>query len=155
MQKRMQDHPLSSEQIRQLLYTAPVGVLTTINPEGYPYATPVHFIYYQNKIYSHGLARGEKISNLLACPQVGFTVYNMQGLLFGDTPCQTNTAYESVIMTGTARLIQQLEQKEDILSHIVAKYTPNLQGQAMMTSAIAATAIIEMVPHTCSGKYYR
>ncbi len=155
MQKRMQEHPLSPEQIRQLLHTAPVGVLTTMNSEGYPYSTPVHFLYHQNKIYIHGLARGEKINNLSARPQVGFTVYNMQGLLLGDSPCQTNTAYESVIMTGTARLIQQIEQKGDILSHIVAKYTPHLKGQTLPASAIAATAIIEMIPRTCSGKYYR
>jgi hypothetical protein len=66
MQYRMKKHPLSEEQITEVLEKTPVGNIATINENGSPYVLPVHHVYHDNKIFIHGLPRGQKISNVFS-----------------------------------------------------------------------------------------
>ena len=61
MQNRMKKNQLNEEQITEILIKSPVGNIATINENGYPYVVPVHFIYYEGKVYFHGLPIGQKI----------------------------------------------------------------------------------------------
>lgn len=82
MQYRMRTHPLSQEQIEKLLKESQAGTLATINTDGTPYITPIHFVYEKNHIYMHGLPAGQKISNIKNNPAVCFNIYHMDCLLF-------------------------------------------------------------------------
>ena len=64
MQNRMKTHKLSEVQIHQLLERSQIGSLATLNFDGTPYVTPMHFVYYQNAIFAHGLPKGKKIDNI-------------------------------------------------------------------------------------------
>ncbi len=64
MQGRMKSHQLTERQIESLLLEEQVGRLATINANGFPYITPVHFIYFNKKIHIHGLNKGQKIDNI-------------------------------------------------------------------------------------------
>jgi hypothetical protein len=110
----MKTHPLTEERLNHLLANAQTGNLATLNPDGTPYITPVHFVYSDGKIYIHGLIKGQKIDNIVRDGKVGFSVYDMCGLLLDSegTPCGTNTRYESVIVTGTAALLGDAEAKK-------------------------------------------
>ncbi|WP_291106045.1 MULTISPECIES: pyridoxamine 5'-phosphate oxidase family protein [unclassified Dysgonomonas] len=74
MQGRMKHHQLSKIEIDDVLKKAEVGRIGTHNENGYPYVVPVHFIVYDEKIYIHGLIKGQKISNLTKNDKVGFEV---------------------------------------------------------------------------------
>ena len=52
----------------------------------------------------HGLPAGQKLANLKTDPRICFTVYEMRGLLVDpdEKPCDTNTAYVSAVVQGTA-----------------------------------------------------
>jgi hypothetical protein len=63
MEGRTKSHLLTENQIEDLLLEEHIGRLATLNSNGFPYVTPVHFIYSNKKIYIHGLVRGQKIDN--------------------------------------------------------------------------------------------
>lgn len=157
MQKRMKDHQLPDEEVTYLLENAASGVLGTLDADGSPYCVPVHFVYVGRKIYIHGLTAGEKIENIRRDPRVCFTVYRMGELLYSaeaKSPCSVNTAYQSVVVKGSAILVDDPQAKRDILDAVVKKYTPELSCLPMPENAVKQTAVIEITPEICTGKYY-
>lgn len=151
----MKKHQLNEEQITEILKTAPVGHIATINENGYPYVVPVHFIYHENKIYIHGLPRGQKISNILANEKVCFETFFMKGLILDDAPCDVNTEYESVVIMGKASIIKDANTKINLLNEIVAKYTLHLEGIDFPDNMIRGTGIIQINIEELTGKYYK
>lgn len=71
MQARMKKYPLAEEEIHVLLDTEPVGRLASMGGDGFPYITPVHFVFFQGQIFIHGLAVGEKLTNIKKDSRVG------------------------------------------------------------------------------------
>ena len=155
MQNRMKEHQLKEGQIKGILEKALVGSLSTINEEGYPYVVPVHFVYHDSKIYIHGLPKGQKISNILANEKVGFQVCEMKGLILNEAPCDVNTEYESVVILGKAKMIDDHKVKKNVLNMVVEKYTPQIAGAKLLDNMVRGTAIIEITIQECTGKYYK
>lgn len=156
MQGRMKQHQLSKEEIDEVLKNATVGRIATHSENGYPYIVPVHFIVHEGKIYIHGLIKGQKISNLLQNDKVGFEADEMGAILpDSENPCDTNTEFRSVIVLGTARMIEDNALKEEVLHAVVAKYTPQLSHLPFSEKMMKATGIIEIVPVETTGKYYK
>ena len=71
-----------------------------------------------------------------------------------EKPCDTNTKYESVIISGTARLVNDINEKENILKVIVGKYTPDLAGKELPINMVKGTAVIQIDITEMTGKYY-
>ena len=156
MQGRMKQHQLSKEEIQDVLFKAQVGRIGTHNENGYPYIVPVHFVVIDDKIYIHGLIKGQKISNLIRNGKVCFEVDEMGEIIpDNENPCDTNTAYRSVIILGTARTIDDRKLKEEVLHAVVAKYTPQLSNLGFPENMMKATGIIEISPVETTGKYYK
>ncbi|MFV0527351.1 MAG: pyridoxamine 5'-phosphate oxidase family protein [Lachnospiraceae bacterium] len=156
MQHRMKTHPLSETRVNALLKRVQTGSLATLNADGTPYNTPVHFVYEDSCIYIHGLPKGQKIDNILRDEKVGFTAYEMQSLLLdaNGEPCDTNTQYESVIVTGRAAVVDDLDEKKTILHKIVEKYTPHLSEMRIPDNMLRGTAVLKVVVTELTGKYY-
>lgn len=156
MQGRMKQHQLSKEEIEDILRNAQVGRIATQNDNGYPYIVPVHFIIHEEKIYIHGLIKGQKISNLIRDNKVGFEVDEMGAIIpDNENPCDTNTAFRSVIILGTAKMIDDRALKDEVLHAVVAKYTPELSHLDFPEKMMKATGIIEITPIEITGKYYK
>jgi len=154
MQARMKAHQLTAQQIETLLADEQVGRLATLNDNGFPYITPVHFAYVKGKIYVHGLIKGQKIENIQRNSKVGFEVDRIGKFLLADQPCDVNTEYASVIILGEAHLPNEEHQKIEALNAIVAKYAPTLTGKAFPANMLAATSVIEITIVECTGKFY-
>lgn len=156
MQYRMKQHPLSEERLSGLLARTQTGTLATLNPDGTPYCTPVHFVYDAGCFYIHGLPAGQKLDNILRCPKVGFSAFEMQALLLdeGGNPCDTNTKYESVSVTGTAAPVEEVSEKERVLAQIVAKYTPHLSDRPLPVAMVRGTVVLRLTVQAMTGKYY-
>lgn len=154
MQHRMKTHQLTKEQMEALLSSASTGSLATLGSGGSPYVTPVHFLYLGGAVYIHGLPKGQKLDNIRADSRVGMAVYEMDGLLHDPDgqPCNTNTKYESVILSGDASLVGDMEAKREVLAGIVKKYTPHLDG--LPETMVAGTAVIKIEIREMTGKYY-
>lgn len=154
MQARMKEHQLSVAEIEELLKSAQVGRLGTLNANGYPYVVPVHFYFDKDVIYIHGLNKGQKIENLKANAKVSFEVDQMDGLILNDKACDVNTKYKSVIAFGKAQMVEDAELKVQALHNIVNKYTPQLGKQEYPENMLKATGIIAVTMEECSGKFY-
>lgn len=156
MQHRMKTHPLTKEQIDTLLSKTATGSLATLNEDGTPYVTPVHYLYYKGALYIHGLPQGQKVGNIRANPSVSMTVYEMDSLLLpsNEEPCDTNTKYQSVIVSGKAAFVEAADKKEEILLGIVKKYTPQLSHRTIPENMVKGTAVIEVEIEQITGKYY-
>lgn len=152
----MKTHMLTNDEIDELLVRVSTGSLSTINADGSPYVIPVHFLYYNNVVYIHGAPKGQKIDNIKNDPRVSMTVYEMDGLLFDPDgkPCNTNTKYQSVILSGNAALIEDNQYKREILTEIVKKYTPHLAGNALPDNMVKGTAVIKIEILDITGKFY-
>ncbi len=156
MQHRMKTHPLTKEKIDNLLLSTSIGSLATLNNDGSPYVIPVHFLYYNEAIYIHGLPKGQKVDNIGADSRVSMTVYEMESLLLdpNEEPCETNTKYESVIVSGKATLVDDKEHKKEVLAEIVKKYTPHLTQKEIPDNMVKSTAVIKIEMQNVTGKYY-
>lgn len=154
MQARMKKYPLSQQDTQALLEKEQVGRVATTGADGYPYVTPVHFAVLNGRVYFHGLAVGEKLANLSRNPKVCFEIDRMGSLLHGGSSCDTNTEYQSVIIRGSAALVEDRAQKIAALDAIVAKYTPQHMGTTFPDPALKMTAVVEITIESCTGKYY-
>lgn len=156
MQHRMKTHQLTENEIDLLLHDCQTGTLATINPNGTPYNVPVHYVFLQEAIYIHGLSVGQKIANIEINPAICFTVYKMQGILIDleKRPCDTNTAYTSVIIQGLAQIIDNVEEKRLILSAFIHKYASQLTGREIPLNMLKSTAVIKINISQKTGKYY-
>lgn len=156
MQNRMKTHQLTSEQIDKLLETEGVCSLATVGRDNKPYVTPMHFVYMGGSVYMHGLPKGQKIDNIIANPDVSMTVYRMDGYVYDDNgrPCNTNTKYESVILSGKAYILGDGEEKLNALNAIVTKFSPALSGAPISAARISGTAVIKIEITAITGKYY-
>lgn len=155
MQNKMKTHSLNKEQSIALLNTVQTGSLATINTDGTPYVTPIHFAYHNNAIYIHGLPTGQKIENIKLNPTVCMTAFTMNNLKLDkeEKPCKTGTRYESVILSGKATIIDDLVAKKEGLEYIIAKYTPQLISKTMPENRIRNTAVIKIAIEEITGKY--
>jgi len=156
MQGRMKQHQLSEAEINEVLGNEQVGRIATHNENGFPYIVPVHYVVYDQKIYVHGLIKGQKISNLIMNNKVCFEVDEM-GIIIPDNenPCDTNTAYRSVIILGIAKMIDDRLEKEKVLHAIVEKYTPQLSHLSFPENMMKATGVIEIEPIEVTGKFFK
>lgn len=156
MQHRMKTHQLTDRETERLLSDCMTGTLATVNTDGTPYNVPVHYVFCHNVIYIHGLPAGQKIENLKRNPHICFNVYEMRGLLIDreEKPCDTNTAYASVVIQGTAQLVEDMNEKKTALSAIIQKYTPHLKEKEIPVNMLKGTAVIKLFIREMTGKYY-
>jgi nitroimidazol reductase NimA-like FMN-containing flavoprotein (pyridoxamine 5'-phosphate oxidase superfamily) len=156
MQPNMEKFHLSDDEIYALLDRVKEGVLGTVGKDGYPYCIPVNFVRIGNKIYFHGRKSGEKNENMEACDKVCLTAMETGGFeITGPDGCNTTTVYESVIVRGTVKTIEDLDKKIAVLRAIIAKTVPERAGFPMKEERAAAAAVFEMSIETATGKYHK
>lgn len=157
MQQRMKLYSMNEAQIGSLLKRALVGRLSVNAPDGFPYTVPVHFVYLDGRVYIHGLLKGQKLDYLQKDNRVCFEADRLEALLTEhiEAACKADSAYESVIMTGRAAVIEDETRKALVLHAFAEKYVPRLAEAAMQAAQVRATAVIEVVPDRVTGKYHK
>lgn len=114
---RMQDG-----QARSVLEACGYAVLATINADdGSPYCIPVSPVLWGDALYFHCGLTGKKLENLSRDNRVCLTCVGATRPL----PEQFTLAYESVVVTGRAELVEDGEEKLEILRRICEKYAPS------------------------------
>jgi nitroimidazol reductase NimA-like FMN-containing flavoprotein (pyridoxamine 5'-phosphate oxidase superfamily) len=148
----------TKEMIRILACTN-IGRLATVDAEGYPYITPVNFVFHEGCVYFHCALAGEKLNNLTRNPRVGFEVDVPLAYLQVDfnpdrNPCRTHQLYHSVIIRGTARVIPDGELKTNVLNALVAKHEGNWDFSAVTPdpSGYKTCYVVEITPERMTGK---
>jgi len=148
-----------SKEIIRVLESTNIGRLATVDAEGYPYITPVNFVYYQGCVYFHCAPQGEKLDNLTRSPRVCFEVdlplaYLEVGFNPERNPCRTHQFYRSVILRGTARVVPDGDLKTAALNALVAKHEGNRDFPAVTpgSPSYGRCRVVEIKPERMTGK---
>ncbi len=146
-------------EIDRILRTATIGRMATIGADGYPYITPVNYVWFQGHIYFHCARAGEKLENLARDPKVCFQVDIPLAYLdvAFDPEKRANKVhqfYHCVIIRGEARVVPDSPLKVAALNALVASHEKGADFQAVTEDTPAAKAchVVEITPISISAK---
>jgi uncharacterized protein len=150
---------IDQKEMIEILNGTSIGRLATVDSDGYPYVTPVKFVYYQDCVYFHSATEGEKIDNLARNPRVCFEVdlpLAYLGIKFNPEkdPCRSHQLYRSVIIRGNAKPVPDGEIKTEVLNALVEKHEGNSDFSPITreSAGYKACRVIEITPIRMTGK---
>ncbi|MBU0943220.1 MAG: pyridoxamine 5'-phosphate oxidase family protein [Proteobacteria bacterium] len=157
--RRKQCEILDHQEICRVLTGCTIGRLATLGVDGYPYITPVNFVWWQEAIYFHSAPAGEKMENMRREPKVCFEVdvplsYLGLGSAAHPDPCRLHQLYHCVIVRGQATLLADAEEKARILNALVRAHEPTAiyPPLSARTPALSACAVVKIHPEQISAK---
>jgi nitroimidazol reductase NimA-like FMN-containing flavoprotein (pyridoxamine 5'-phosphate oxidase superfamily) len=148
-----------SDELERILDATTIGRMATIGADGYPYITPVNFVFDQGYVYFHCALKGEKLDNIARDAKVCFEVdiplayIDLDFNPAGDVG-KLHQFYHCVIIRGEARVLPDGGRKVAALNALVAKHEPGrafAPVEAAM-SAYKACAVVEIKPVSMTGK---
>jgi nitroimidazol reductase NimA-like FMN-containing flavoprotein (pyridoxamine 5'-phosphate oxidase superfamily) len=150
----------SYDKVKEFLHEEHVGRLSTIDVNGYPQIIPMNFVFLNDVVYMHSHPRGEKIENFKRNEKVGFEVDRELEFLpsyFEDpkNASLADTLYISIVIKGTASLVNEREEKTLALNGLMKKYQPE-GGYDPISSemrVLDGVAVIKIIPKILHGKY--
>ncbi len=142
------DRLLSEAEALDILKTGQYGVLGTVSPSGAPYGVPVNYYVdgQENAIFFHCATAGDKLTHIAANSRVCFTVVTQAKI---DAPRLT-TYYESVIVTGTASVVTNENEKRRRLHGLCRALTPSVSADTC--GSLARTAVVCIRIDSITGK---
>jgi len=157
--RRKQCEITDSEKIRELLARCRVGRLATIGDDGYPYITPVNFVFFENSVYFHCAKEGEKLDNIARDNKVCFEVDIPLSYfdLASDpvrSPCLVHQFYHCAIIRGRAEVVEGVKEKVAALNALMAVHEdrPGFDLIKEDTPAVALCAVVAVRPESISCK---
>ena len=147
---RRKDKELPGNRVKEVLEKTHYGVLGTITEDGYPYTTPINFVYFDNSIYFHSATAGEKLDNIQKNDKVSFNVVCDVELL----PGKFDTNYKSVVAFGKAEEVYFDEKKMALLAFI-EKYSKDFleQGKIYVEKGSDAARVVKVNIEHMTGKF--
>ena len=112
---------LPEENCIAILKKAPRGVLSLLGDEGYPYGVPLDYVYEDGVLYFHCAKEGHKIDALKGCDKASFCVLDEGRKEEGEWWYH----FESVIVFGRIRPVEEEKEKLQALQLIGGKYFPD------------------------------
>lgn len=114
-------------EIERILSVARIGRLATMGSDGYPYITPVNFVYHNGAIYFHSAPTGQKLDNIKTNPNVCFEVdIPLAYVDYGFNPdggvCRLHQLFHCVIIRGLAGEVEDDNLKAQCLNALVSKH---------------------------------
>jgi nitroimidazol reductase NimA-like FMN-containing flavoprotein (pyridoxamine 5'-phosphate oxidase superfamily) len=147
------------EKIEAILAAATIGRMATTDVDGYPYITPVNFVYYQKNIYFHCAPKGEKLDNIARNAKVCFEVdiplaYLDAGFTEDRSPCKLHQFYHCVVIRGRAGIVPDGPLKVDALNALVAKHEKGKKFKAVHADMAdyRACRVVEIKPEKMTAK---
>jgi nitroimidazol reductase NimA-like FMN-containing flavoprotein (pyridoxamine 5'-phosphate oxidase superfamily) len=152
---RRKDREMSAEEAWGFLEKAFSGAIGTVGPDGWPYVVPNLFVVHDGKVYFHTTAaKGHTRTNIEANPRVCIEV-DEPGFVFpyGEkAPCETSVGFESVILFGTCRIIDEPDEKIRFFERFMAKYADPSWERPPVWPLLHATTVYEVTVEQITGK---
>jgi len=117
-----------------------------------PYVVPMNYGYEDGHVYLHGADEGKKIDILKKNDKVCFEMELFQSEIIkgGDQPCDWGTAFRSVIGFGTAKLLENVEEKTRALNVILKAHDD--RSFTFPEEMLKMTAVIDITIREMTGK---
>jgi uncharacterized protein len=146
-------------EIDRILFSATIGRLATMGADGYPYVTPVNYVWYKGHIYFHCALVGEKLDNLARDAKVCFEVdiplaYIDAGFDPKQRICRVHQFYHCVIIRGEARVVPDGSVKVAALNALIAAHEKGRKFDPVTAEMpeYKACAVVEIKPVLISAK---
>jgi len=150
----------SRQKMIDFLNSQPAGRVASIDAKGYPQVIPMNFVYADGAVYMHSHPFGEKLDNIARNPKVGFEVDQhvcfLPSYYFHPTDAsQADTLYISVVIKGTAVLVQDNREKAMALNALMEKYQKEGRYEKLDENmpAVHEVAVVKVLPDDMRGKY--
>jgi len=137
----------SRAEMEQILHEEVFGFLGMSN-EDRPYVVPLNYTYMDGRILFHCALEGKKLDLIRANPQVCFTVARQPGQFrrhAEGSNCEVDS--ESVICSGTARFIDDLTERAEIINAFNRSFRPDdvdIPLKAVRSCGAVEIAVSEM-----------
>ncbi|HPE93606.1 MAG: pyridoxamine 5'-phosphate oxidase family protein [Sphaerochaeta sp.] len=140
---------LSKEESEAVLKRGSHGVLACLGDGDYPYAVPLNYVYYEEKIFLHSAREGHKVDAILRHPKVCFTVVDEDTIV----AAQYTSYFRSVIVFGQASVVEGLLWEKAFLA-MADKYCASqpVAQRIEKTKACSQTLGIVIEIEHCTGK---
>jgi len=140
---------LSDQETQDVLKRCTHGVLACLGDEDYPYAVPLSFVYFNNKVYFHSAKQGHKIDAVSKNPKVSFSVIDEDTVVSKEY----TTYFRSVIIFGKARIVHGEERTEAFMA-LIEKYSGDQPEESKQKEANSCmqSLILAVDPEYITGK---
>lgn len=147
--------------IERFLTKQRAGTLSMIDRVNRPYGIPVNYVYWNGRIYFHGLGSGKKNDIFAVNPLVCFSIFEEFGTVVDPVPAKCDTAYMSVVLFGKVLPVEDLAEKTQVLAEILSKFTPGYFKQPLAGDFVAqyrssfdnkAVSVYCMIPEEITAK---
>ena len=133
------------QEIRAILDTAKVLHLG-LCVDNEPYVVPMNYGYSVEEgrlvLYLHSAMKGKKLDMIRANPRVFFELDCDRVPFEGDKPCQYGLSYASVMGRGTARIIEDAEEKMQAMTKLMKTQTEkDFEFNEKLVSIVAVVRI--------------
>lgn len=143
--------------IKAVLHEGAFGMLATSHADQ-PFLNANNYVYDEaaNVIYFHRSKVGRTSATLAQNPRVCYSVSEMGQLYSGASAMNFGVAYRSVIIFGTAALVDDQAEVQRALQMLMDKYaphlTPGVDYENFTPRDAAATAVYKITIEQWSGK---
>jgi nitroimidazol reductase NimA-like FMN-containing flavoprotein (pyridoxamine 5'-phosphate oxidase superfamily) len=130
----------SREEMERILLRETIGYLGLSN-DGDIYVVPLNYGYVEGKILFHCALTGKKLDYIRANPRVCFSVGRQSGAIqrhAEGNPCHIDS--ESVVCYGTARIVEDLQERQVVLNAFNHCFRPGAQ-EITLESAEGCAAV--------------
>lgn len=150
---RRKNQQLPSEVVTKILHAGQTGVLAVSGDDGYPYAVPLNYVFFNDKLYFHCAKSGHKLDGIRKDSKVSFCVIAKDQVI----PEEFSTSFQSVIVFGKAVMLQDGEEKQRVLESLVRKYSSGYEkeGAEEIKMAWNAVCVVGIDIEYASGKCSR
>ncbi|MEW9699687.1 pyridoxamine 5'-phosphate oxidase family protein [Paenibacillus sp. SI8] len=150
--------------VEQFLQETSYGYLSTIGEDGWPHLTPINFVYLKGHIYFHGSRKGSKMTEIAAFNKVSFAVSKEYAIIpsfFTDPEraCPATSYFKSVHIRGEAGPTEDLSEKAEVLSALMAKlqpeggYTPITPEDPLYRPELKGVSVVKLTIHEMTAKF--
>ncbi len=112
---------LSREDCECILGRCTSGVLALTGDGGYPYAVPLSYVYADGAIIFHSAVEGHKVDAIRRDNRCSFCVIEQDFI----RPAEFTTYFRSVIAFGRIRILEDDDEKVQVLRLLGRRYSPN------------------------------
>jgi nitroimidazol reductase NimA-like FMN-containing flavoprotein (pyridoxamine 5'-phosphate oxidase superfamily) len=114
--------------------------------DGQPYATPTLFWRRGDTLYWHGSSASRMLRHLKAGTPACLTVAHLDGLVLARSGFNHSANYRSAMCFGTARLVEDPEEKIEAMRDVVDRFYPGRSAllRPLTTQEAKATTVIAM-----------
>jgi hypothetical protein len=139
--------------MKDLLNRCHIGHLGTVGADGRARIKPVNFVAIENRIYFHTALEGEKIDDIKRDRQVCFEVdLPIAYVKAGDKACSAGYLYRSVVIHGSASLVDDRQEKLMALEALMQKHEGVEKQYDYGEAALEETGIVRIDIEQMTGK---